>query len=70
MERILYTLMNKDRPLCDFEITGEGEMEICSIVKQHDEIPFWAKDVDTWVHARSAAARQRAGSSPLPIAFP
>ncbi|MBQ9538571.1 MAG: hypothetical protein IJU95_04815, partial [Treponema sp.] len=55
MEGLLYTLTNKETPLCDFVIEGEGELELCRIVKEYRPLPFWCQDIDTWVANRSAA---------------
>ena len=55
MEAAVYTLINKETPLCDFIIEGEGELELCKIVKEYNPLPFWCKDIDSWIAARSAA---------------
>lgn len=51
----LYTLINKETPLCDFTIEGEGELELCRIIKEYRPLPFWLGSVSTWVTNRSAA---------------
>lgn len=55
MSDILYTLINKETPLCDFVIEGEGELELCRIVKEYHLLPFWCADIDSWVANRSSA---------------
>lgn len=35
MQKYTYTLINKETPLCDFIIEGEGELEFCKIVKTY-----------------------------------
>lgn len=55
MVNLIYTLMNKDIPLCDFEIVGEGELEVCNMLKLHNPMPEWATQISGWVGARSAA---------------
>ena len=35
MQKYTYTLINKETPLCDFIIEGEGELEFCEIVKTY-----------------------------------
>ena len=55
MNKITYTLINKETPLCDFIIEGEGELELCRIVKEYAPLPFWCKDIDSWCASRSAA---------------
>ncbi|MBP3772397.1 MAG: hypothetical protein J6I53_06890 [Treponema sp.] len=55
MSGILYTLINKETPLCDFVIEGEGELELCKIVKEYKSLPFWCEPLSTWVANRSAA---------------
>ncbi len=55
MEGITYTLINKETPLCDFIIDGEGELEFCKIVKQYSPLPFWCNDIDSWCASRSSA---------------
>ena len=47
MSGILYTLINKETPLCDFVI--EGELELCKIVKEYKSLPFWCEPLSTWV---------------------
>lgn len=59
MEKLAYTLINKETPLCDFVIEGEGELELCKIVKTYEPLPFWCKDIDSWCAARSAAKHRR-----------
>ena len=55
MERLTYTLINRETPLCDFIIEGEGELELCKIVKEYNPLPFWCGDIDSWVANRSSA---------------
>ena len=55
MSGILYTLINKEIPLCDFVIEGEGELELCKIVKEYKSLPFWCEPLSIWVANRSAA---------------
>lgn len=55
MSQILYTLINKETPLCDFVIEGEGELELCKIVKEYKSLPFWCEPLSTWVANRSSA---------------
>lgn len=52
---MIYTLINKETPLCDFIIEGEGELELCKIVKEYHPLPFWCADIDSWVANRSSA---------------
>ena len=55
MQKYTYTLINKETPLCDFIIEGEGELEFCKIVKTYAPLPFWCENIDSWVANRSAA---------------
>ncbi|MBQ3640817.1 MAG: hypothetical protein IJL70_02770 [Treponema sp.] len=55
MSDMIYTLINKETPLCDFIIEGEGELELCKIVKEYHPLPFWCADIDSWVANRSSA---------------
>lgn len=55
MSDLRYTLMNKETPLCDFVIQGQGELELCKIVLERNPLPFWCADVDLWIANRSAA---------------
>lgn len=55
MAGITYTLINKETPLCDFVIEGEGELELCKIVKEYNALPFWCEDIDSWAANRSSA---------------
>ncbi|MCR5063374.1 MAG: hypothetical protein K6A89_08840 [Treponema sp.] len=55
MEVLTYTLINKETPLCDFIIEGEGELELCKIVKEYKPLPFWCEPLSTWVDNRSSA---------------
>ena len=55
MNQTVYTLINKETPLCDFIIEGEGELELCKIVKEYNPLPFWCKEIDSWVANRSSA---------------
>ena len=55
MADLTYTLMNKDTPLCDFYIEGEGELELCKITREYKTLPFWCKDIDSWTAGRSSA---------------
>lgn len=55
MDGMTYTLINKETPLCDFIIEGEGELELCKIVKRYAPMPFWCEDIDSWNASRSSA---------------
>lgn len=55
MQNLTYTLINRETPLCDFIIEGEGELEFCKIVKTYAPLPFWCDSLSTWVANRSAA---------------
>ena len=55
MAGITYTLINKETPLCDFIIEGEGELELCKIVKEYNPLPFWCEPISAWVANRSSA---------------
>lgn len=59
----MYTLMNKDRKLLDFVITGGQELERCRIEKQYEELPFWitgtGAGISQWIEDRSAAKHRR-----------
>ena len=55
MQKYTYSLINKETPLCDFIIEGEGELEFCKIVKTYATLPFWCENIDSWVANRSAA---------------
>lgn len=55
MDGLTYTLINKETPLCDFIIEGQGELEICKITKEHQPLPFWCQPLSTWVANRSSA---------------
>ena len=55
MSDMIYILINKETPLCDFIIEGEGELELCKIVKEYHPLPFWCADIDSWVANRSSA---------------
>ena len=55
MADLTYTLINKESPLCDFIIEGEGELELCKIVKEYRNLPFWCEPLSTWVANRSSA---------------
>lgn len=59
MPNLTYTLMNRETPLCDFVIEGEGELELCKIVKTISPLPFWCENIDSWVAERSAAKHRR-----------
>ena len=61
MERLTYTLMNREAPLCDFVIEGEGELELCKITKERGKLPFWCEPLSTWVGNRSAAKHRERG---------
>lgn len=52
---MIYTLMNRETPLCNFEITGEGELELCKIIETFSDIPFWCDPLSSWLENRSAA---------------
>lgn len=51
----MYTLMNKDRKILDFEIQGAGNMEYCTPAKQYEKFPFWISDINKWLTDRGAA---------------
>jgi len=53
-----YALINKETPLCDFIIEGEGELELCKIVKIYAPLPLWCENIDSWVADRSSAKRR------------
>lgn len=55
MSQTIYTLINKEIPLCDFVIEGEGELELCKVVKEYNPRPFWCDDIDSWTANRSSA---------------
>jgi len=55
MANTIYTLINKETPLCDFVIEGKGELELCSVIRSHSPVPFWCENIDSWVADRSAA---------------
>jgi len=55
MSDLVYTLINKETPLCDFIIEGEGELELCKILKEYKPLPFWCEDIDSWAANRSSA---------------
>lgn len=55
MSNVIYTLINKETPLCDFVIEGVGELELCKIVKTYSPLPFWCEPLSTWIANRSAA---------------
>ena len=55
MDGLTYTLINKETPLCDFIIEGQGELEICKITREHQPLPFWCQDIDSWTANRSSA---------------
>lgn len=55
MKDTVYTLMNKETPLCDFVIEGEGELELCKTVKRYNPLPSWCGDIDSWCANRSCA---------------
>ena len=55
MANLIYTLMNKETPLCDFTIEGEGELELCRIVKEYNPLPFWCNPLSAWISNRSSA---------------
>ncbi len=55
MDGLTYTLINKETPLCDFIIKGQGELEICKITREHQPLPFWCQDIDSWTANRSSA---------------
>ena len=38
MADIVYTLINKETPLFDFLIEGEGELELYTIVKEYNGV--------------------------------
>lgn len=55
MSNLIYTLLNKETPLCDFIIEGEGELELCKIEKEYAPRPFWCDSLSAWVGNRSSA---------------
>ena len=55
MSDLIYTLINKETPLCDFIIEGEGELELCKVIKEYNSRPFWCDDIDSWCANRSSA---------------
>lgn len=55
MSDLIYTLINKETPLCDFIIEGEGELELCKVIKEYNSRPFWCENISTWVDNRSSA---------------
>ena len=55
MQNLTYTLINRETPLCDFIIEGEGELELCKIVKIYAPLPLWCENIDSWVADRSSA---------------
>ena len=55
MNSTIYTLINKETPLCDFIIEGEGELELCKIIKEYNTLPFWCEPISSWVDNRSSA---------------
>lgn len=55
MDSVIYTLINRETPLCDFVIEGKGELELCKIVKEYKPLPFWCEDIDSWIANRSSA---------------
>ena len=55
MPNLTYTLINRETPLCDFIIEGEGELELCKIVKIYAPLPLWCENIDSWVADRSSA---------------
>ncbi len=55
MPDLTYTLINKETPLCDFIIEGQGELELCKITKTYNNLPFWCEDIDSWCANRSSA---------------
>ena len=55
MASLLYTLINKETPLCDFIIEGQGELELCKVVKEYSPRPFWCEPLSAWLDNRSSA---------------
>ena len=55
MGSVIYTLINRETSLCDFVIEGEGELELCKVVKEYKPLPFWCEDIDSWIANRSSA---------------
>lgn len=51
----MYQLMNKDIVLATFDVTGEGDTEICSNVLWKEQKPFWITELDDWIGSRNAA---------------
>ena len=59
MSDMIYTLINKETPLCDFIIEGEGELELCKIIKEYAPLPFWCTPLSAWVDNRSSAKHRQ-----------
>lgn len=55
MDSVIYTLINRETPLCDFVIEGKGELELCKVVKEYNSLPFWCEPLSAWVENRSSA---------------
>lgn len=55
MSSVIYTLINRETPLFDFMIEGEGELELCKVVKEYRSLPFWCENIDSWIANRSSA---------------
>lgn len=47
MSSVIYTLINRETPLFDFMIEGEGELELCKVVKEYRSLPFWCENIDS-----------------------
>lgn len=47
--------MNCETPLCNFEITGEGDLEYCKVIENFSPLPFWCEPLSAWIENRSAA---------------
>lgn len=52
---MVYTLMNRETPLCNFQITGEGDLEYCKILETFSPLPFWCEPLSSWLENRSSA---------------
>ncbi len=50
-----YQLLNKNKIVATFKITGSGMLESVSDVKKLDQLPFWMEDVESWLSNRGAA---------------
>lgn len=55
----MYTLMNKNDKIVDFEIVGEGIVQCCNIIKEYREIPSWITSLNAWIDNRSAEKHRK-----------